>query len=178
MGTTLGALAAVGASGRGSPHAEVALPAAAFFDDAEMIDAVAEASAAVTHNHPEGIKGAKAVAEAIYLATKEKKEIKDIIMTKYGYDLDRTTDEIRPGYRFNETCQGSVPEAITCFLEGNSFEEVVRLAVSLGSDADTQACIAGSIAAVRYGVPEEIKREVIKRLPGDILSVYNKFCDI
>jgi len=161
-------------------------PVAAFFGGSflskpEFIEPVAAASAAVTHNHPEGIKGAQAVAEAIYLAshralsTKEKKEIKSIIKIKYGYDFYRTLDEIRPGYKFDETCQGSVPEAIICFFEGNSFEEVVRLAVSLGGDADTQAAISGSIAAARYGVPEEIKAEAIKRLPDDLLSVYYRF---
>ena len=156
-------------------------PVAEFFDDADFIDAVSEASAAVTHNHPEGIKGAMATAEAIYLAkyrreaTKDKKEIKDIIASKYGYNFDRTLDEIRPGYRFDETCQGSVPEALTCFFEGDSFEEVVRLAVSLGGDSDTQAAIAGSVAAARYGVPEEIKAEVLGRLPDDLMAVYYRF---
>jgi len=150
-------------------------PAAAYFHYPETIEAVAGASAAVTHNHPEGIKGAKAVAEAIYHAAKEKNDIKETIMAKYGYDLDRTADEIRPEYSFNETCQGSVPEAIICFLEGNDFEEVVRLAVSLGGDADTQASIAGSIAAARYGVPKELKTETIRRLPENLFDVYYRF---
>ena len=151
-------------------------PVGAFFNDADLIDKVAEASAAVTHNHPEGIKGAKAVADAIHLASSmDKKGIKNTLKIKHGYNFYRTLDKIRPGYRFDVTCQGSVPEAIICFFEGNSFEEVVRLAVSLGGDSDTQAAIAGSIAAARYGVPEEIKAEAIKRLPGDLLAVYNRF---
>jgi len=156
-------------------------PVAAFFDNEDYIEHVSAASAAVTHNHPEGIKGAQAVADAIYLAkyrnqaTKEKDEIKDIVNIKYGYNFFRTLDMIRPDYGFDETCQGSIPEALLCFFEGNSFEEVVRLAVSLGGDADTQAAISGSIAAARYGVPEEIKAEAIKRLPDDLLDVYNRF---
>lgn len=148
----------------------------AFFHRPEIVDKVAEASAAVTHNHPEGIKGAKAVADAIFHAkTKGKKEIKDIIKIKYGYNFYRTVNKIRPGYKFDETCQGSVPEAIICFFEGESFEEVVRLAVSLGGDSDTQAAIAGSIAAARYGVPKTIKDEVLKRLPEDLLAVYYRY---
>ena len=156
-------------------------PVGALFCKPEIIDKVAEASAATTHNHPEGIKGAKAVADTIFhaknrmLATKEKKDIKDIIKIKYGYNFYRTIDKIRPDYKFDATCQGSVPEAIICFFEGESFEEVVRLAVSLGGDSDTQASIAGAIAAARYGVPKKIKTEVIKRLPEDLLAVYYRF---
>jgi len=156
-------------------------PIPAYFEDYGFIGDVAEASAAVTHNHPEGIAGAKAVADAIFFAAcrgreaRGKEEIKTIINTKYGYDLDRTVAEIRPGYSFDVTCHGSIPEAIICFLEGDSFEEVLRLAVSLGGDSDTQAAIAGSIAAARYGVPAEIKAETIKRLPDDLLAVYRRF---
>ncbi len=128
------------------------------FDTLEETESVAEISASITHNHPEGIKGAQSVAAAIFMARngKSKKEIKDYIVGKYGYDLNRTCDEIRPRYGFNETCQGSVPEAIIAFLESHDYESAIRLAVSLGGDSDTQACIAGGIAEAFYGMPDEI----------------------
>lgn len=108
----------------------------------------ARLSAEVTHNHPEGIKGAEATASAIYLARTghSKAEIRDYITSEFGYDLSRTCDEIRPGYHHVESCQQTVPEAITAFLEGESFEDVLRTAVSLGGDSDTLTAIAGSIA--------------------------------
>ncbi len=111
-------------------------------------------SAEVTHNHPEGVKGAMAVAAAIYLARegKTKQQIKEYIEQKY-YRLDFTLDEIRPTYKFDVTCSGSVPQAIVCFLESTDFEDAVRNAVSLGGDGDTQAAIAGSIAEAFYGIP-------------------------
>ena len=104
-------------------------------------------SAEVTHNHPEGIKGAEATASAIYLARtgKTKGEIKTYIAENFGYDLSHTCDEIRPGYYHKESCQETVPEAITAFLEGESFEDVIRTAVSLGGDCDTLTCIAGAL---------------------------------
>lgn len=128
------------------------------FDTLEETESVAEISANITHNHPEGIKGAQSVAAAIFMARngRSKKEIKDYIVSKYGYDLNRTCDEIRPRYGFNETCQGSVPEAIIAFLESHDYESAIRLAVSLGGDSDTQACIAGGIAEAFYGMPDEI----------------------
>ena len=127
---------------------------------------LAEESAEVTHNHPEGIKGAQAIASAIYLARmgKSKQEIKEYIESEFDYDLSRTCDEIRPDYCFNETCQGCCPEAIIAFLEGKSFIDVIRTAVSLGGDCDTLTCIAGSVAEAFYGVPEELKAECRKRL--------------
>jgi ADP-ribosylglycohydrolase len=115
----------------------------------------ARKSAEVTHNHPEGIKGAQAVAAAVYLARtgKSKGEIKKFIADTFAYDLDRTIDEIRPGYDFDVSCQGSVPEAIIAFLESTDFANAVRLAVSLGGDSDTIACITGGIAEAFYQRP-------------------------
>ncbi len=129
---------------------------------------VAEISAAITHNHPEGIKGAQAVAAAIFLGRtgKTKAEIKEYVETRFGYDLSRTCEEIRPGYTFQESCQGTVPEAIIAFLDSTDFETAVRLAVSLGGDSDTLACITGGIAEAYYKeIPEEIARQMWSRLP-------------
>lgn len=145
--------------------------------DLETVRAMAGVSAAVTHNHPEGIKGAEATASAIFLARtgKSKAEIKAYIEEAFGYDLSRTCDEIRPGYHHVESCQETVPEAITAFLEGRSFEDVIRTAVSLGGDCDTLTCIAGSIAEGFYGVPEELKKECRNRLPQQLLNVLLRF---
>jgi ADP-ribosylglycohydrolase len=112
----------------------------------------AQKSAEVTHNHPEGIKGAQAAAAAVYLARigKRKDEIREFIVDVFDYDLDRTIDEVRPVYDFDVSCQGSVPEAIIAFLESNDYENAVRLAVSIGGDSDTIACIAGGIAEAFY----------------------------
>lgn len=143
----------------------------------ETLDA-AEESAAVTHNHPEGIKGAQAVAASIFLARrrKSKEEIKEYVMTKFTYDLNRTCDEIRPWYQFDETCQGSVPESIICFLESHDYESAVRLAVSLGGDADTMGAMAGSIAEAFYGgVPELIRAKTCRRLPDDFMDILYLF---
>jgi ADP-ribosylglycohydrolase len=132
----------------------------------------AKKSAEVSHNHPEGIKGAQAVASAVFLARqgKTKREIKKFITETFGYDLERTLAEIRPGYEFNESCQGSVPEAIIAFLESDDFESAVRLAVSLGGDSDTIACVAGAIAEAFYGeIPEGIVDMVSMILGPDIM---------
>ena len=102
-------------------------------------------------------------------------EIRDYIVKEFGYDLSRTCDEIRPDYEFDVSCQGSVPQAITAFLEGKTFEDVIRTAVSLGGDSDTIGAMAGSIAEAFYGVPEELKRECESRLPEDLLEVLKKF---
>ena len=147
------------------------------FDDIERTREIARNTAEVTHNHPEGIKGAEAVASAIFLARtgKTKKEIKEYIIREFGYDLSRTCDEIRPFYVHNESCQKTVPEAITAFLEGTDFEDVIRTAVSLGGDCDTLTCIAGSIAEAFYGVPQEMISECRSRLPEDMLVVLDRF---
>ena len=147
------------------------------YNDLETVRRMARLSADVTHNHPEGIKGAEAVASAIFLARtgSTKDEIKNYIGENFHYDLSRTCDEIRPNYRHVESCQETVPEAITAFLEGESFEDVIRTAVSLGGDCDTLTCIAGSIAEAYYGVPEELKEECRKRLPKELLVVLTRF---
>lgn len=149
----------------------------AFESEVEVLDQ-AKASAEVTHNHPEGIKGAQAIALAIFLSRKgsSKAFIKEEISKRFGYDLDRTIDGIRPAYSFDVSCQGSVPEAIIAFLESDSFEDAVRKAVSIGGDSDTIACMAGSIAEAFYGgVPEEIARETLSRLTTDLRSVVERF---
>ena len=150
--------------------------AAWLFDDLETIRHMARQSAEVTHNHPEGIKGAEATASAIFLARtgSTKAEIKNYIEEQFRYDLSRSCDEIRPGYH-QESCQETVPEAITAFLEGNSFEDVIRTAVSLGGDCDTLTAIAGSIAEGFYGVPEELKQQCRERLPEDLWKVLRRF---
>ncbi len=143
----------------------------------EEAEKLAEETARVTHNHPEGIKGAKATASAIYLARlgKSKAEIKTYIEDTYDYDLSRTLDAIRPGYRFDVTCQGSVPEAIIAFLESHDFEDAIRNAISLGGDSDTLAAITGSIAEAAYGIPDEIKGEALKFLDEDLRNKYLEF---
>ena len=140
---------------------------------------VARLTAEVTHNHPEGIKGAEATASAIFMARtgSSKDEIKAYIIQEFGYDLSKTCDEIRPKYHHVESCQQTVPEAITAFLEGNDFEDVIRTAVSLGGDCDTLTCIAGGIAEAFYEVPEEIMLECKKRLSDDMLDVIARFMD-
>ena len=148
------------------------------FDTLEETLEAAKRSAEVTHNHPEGIKGAQATAACIYLARtgKTKQEIKEYIEQTFGYNLNRTCDEIRPDYHFDVTCQGSVPESIIAFLESTDFENAVRLAVSLGGDADTMGAITGGIAEAFYGgVPKHIRKEVLKRLPNDFIGVMSKF---
>lgn len=134
-------------------------------------------TASVSHNHPEGIKGAQAVAAAMYMARVgySKEQIREIISVMFGHNLFRTIEEIRPTYRGGATCQNSVPEAIIAFLDGQDFEDVVRLAVSLGGDTDTQAAIAGSIAACVYPIPESIAIECEKRLTPDLLKIMNDF---
>ena len=148
------------------------------YGDVDQLLAAAEASASVSHNHPEGIKGAQAVALAIYRARTgaSKEAIREETAVRFQYDLNRTLDDIRPGYRFDVSCQGSVPEAILSFLESDDYETAVRLAISLGGDSDTMACIAGSIAAAFYGgVPDPIAYETRQRLPADLLAITNQF---
>ena len=137
------------------------------FDDLDTTRKVARWTSEVTHNHPEGVKGAEATASAIFMARtgRNKEEIKDYIINEFGYDLSRTCDEIRPNYYHVESCQKTVPEAITAFMEGNDFEDVIRTAVSLSGDCDTLTCIAGSIAEAYYGVPAALEIECEDRLP-------------
>ena len=148
------------------------------FDTLEETLEAAKQSAEITHNHPEGIKGAQATAVCIFMARagKSKQEIKEYIEQTFGYNLSRTCDEIRPDYHFDVTCQGSVPESIIAFLESTDFENAIRLAVSLGGDADTMGAITGGIAEAFYGgVPEHIRKEVLKRLPNEFIDVMQKF---
>jgi ADP-ribosylglycohydrolase len=148
------------------------------FNSIEDVKAEAERSAISSHDHPEGMKGAKAVASAVYYARhfKDKDKIKDLIEYEFGYDLSRKISEIREEYVFDESCQGSVPEAIIAFLDSISYEDAVRKAVSLGGDSDTLACIAGGIAEAYYGgVPVEIEKEARRRLPEEMLKVIDGF---
>lgn len=150
------------------------------YDTLEDVLKYAEISARVTHNHPEGIKGAQATAAAIFLAREGKsvKEICDYVEKQFGYPLSSMScDAIRPGYSMDESCQGSIPQAFCAFREGKDFENVVRLAVSLGGDSDTIAAIAGSIAEAMYGIPENIEKQVIERLDMQLLEVYFKFLE-
>lgn len=148
------------------------------FDTLEEVEKYAEISARVTHNHPEGIKGAKAVAAAIFLgrAGKSKEEILDYVERTYGYPISQMTcDKIRPTYHMDESCQNTVPQAFCAFREGNSFEEIARLAVSLGGDSDTLCCIACAMAEPIYGIPENIQQETVNRLDEELLTVLIRF---
>ena len=157
---------------------------------------VVKLSAEVTHNHPEGIKGALAVADAIFMCrfytggygddmgnavNKEyslsewKTRIKNHVEQEYSYDLNRTLDEIRPVYSFNESCQKTVPEAIIAFLESNDFEDAIRNAISLGGDSDTIAAITGSIAEAAYGIPQDIADRALDYLDGTLRAVYDRW---
>ena len=147
------------------------------FDTLDKTLEMAKVTAEVTHNHPEGIKGAQTTAAAIFLARTghSKPEIRQYVEQTFGYDLSCTCDEIRPGYRHVETCQQTVPEAIIAFLESNSFEDALRNAVSLGGDSDTLACITGGIAEAFYGMPSELQQETLKRLPEEMRAAYELF---
>ncbi len=138
----------------------------------------AQKSAEVSHNHPEGIKGAQATAVSVFLARSgnNKEDIKKHIEKTFAYNLDRTLDEIRPNYHFDVSCQGSVPESIIAFLESESVEDAIRKAVSLGGDSDTMACIAGAIAQAYYKtIPQHIIDEVAKILPHDFQTIVKNF---
>lgn len=172
-------------------------PCAWVYDCADLNKALVRArelakrSAAVTHNHPEGIKGAMAVSDVIVIcrhyfdfhdsdkSSEYKKIIKDHIENEYDYDLSKSLDEIRPNYGFYENCQGTVPEAIIAFLESTDFEDAIRNAISLGGDSDTLAAITGSIAEAAYGIPEEIKTTAYEYLDDSLKDVlqrwYNRY---
>ena len=148
------------------------------FRTLEETERVAEISAAITHNHPEGIKGAQATAAAIWMARsgKSKQEIKDYIEQRFGYDLDTHTDEIRKSYGWEDSCQGTVPPAIRAFLDSTDFESAVRIAVSLGGDSDTLACITGGIAEAFYGeIPSEILAVAMEKIPAGFQHVIKFF---
>jgi ADP-ribosylglycohydrolase len=153
-------------------------PVGLAFDSRETVLREAERSAVVTHNHPEGVKGAQATALAVFLARSgfPKEAIREELEARFDYDLHQTVEEIRPDYRFDVSCQGSVPQAIAAFLDSTSVEDAIRLAVSLGGDSDTQAAIAGGIAHAFYGdVPETIAGPVRARLPQEFLEIIDAF---
>jgi ADP-ribosylglycohydrolase len=138
----------------------------------------ASRSASVTHDHSEGIRGAQATAAAVFHARtyRDKGKLRDFITSQFGYDLSRSLDEIRPGYHFNETCYGTVPQAVIAFLESTSYEDAIRNAISLGGDADTLACITGGIAEAYYGgLPRDISDRVMGLLDDRIAAVVEKF---
>jgi len=147
------------------------------FDTMEQIEEYARISARVTHNHPEGIKGAQATAAAIYLARtgQSKADIKQYIELKYGYDLSRSLEVIRPGYHHVESCQETVPEAMIAFLESHDFEDAIRKAVSLGGDSDTLTAITGSIAEGFYGVPEWLAQKAVSMLDKPLRTVLKRW---
>ncbi len=142
--------------------------------------ALAALTASVSHNHPEGVKGAQAIAACVFFCKegKSKQEIKEYVEKTFDYNLNRRIADIRPTYDFDVSCQGSVPEAIIAFLEGNSFEEVIRLAVSLGGDSDTIACMAGAIAACMYPIPRDIAERCDSILTDDLREIKNQFIDL
>jgi ADP-ribosylglycohydrolase len=153
-------------------------PVGWYGNSVEDVMAEAQKSAEVTHNHPEGIKGAKATAVAVFMARvgKSKEDIKKFITDTFNYDLERKINEIRPDYAFDVSCQGSVPEALIAFLESADFESAIRLAISIGGDSDTIACITGGIAEAYYQViPEYIIENVLKILPKGLAKIVEKF---
>jgi ADP-ribosylglycohydrolase len=150
------------------------------FDTAEAVLAEAKRSAEVTHNHPEGIKGAQATALAVFLARQgeTKALIKDQIVRRFGYDLSQPLKTIRRTYRFDVSCQGSVPQALRAFLEADDYEDAVRKAVSLGGDSDTLACIAGGVAHAFFGpLPPEIEQAGLARLDERLLGIVREFSE-
>lgn len=150
------------------------------FDNLEDVLRYAKVYTEITHNHPEGIKGAQAIASCILLARngKNKSEIKEFVESRFNYNLSKSLDEIRPNYQFDVTCQGSCPQAIIAFLESENFEHSIRLAISLGGDSDTQACMTGGIAQAYYGsVPNEIKEKVYEILDDDLTGIVKLFCE-
>ena len=142
--------------------------------------ALAAVTAAVTHNHPEGVKGAQAIAASMFLCSegKSKEEIRDYVERVFDYDLHRKIEDIRPSYSFDVSCQGSVPEAIIAFLEGNDFEEVIRLAVSIGGDSDTIACMAGAIAACLYPIPDWMVEKCDAVLTDELRQIKDQFMEL
>ena len=149
------------------------------FNTEDEVLCEAAKTAGITHNHPEGVKGAQATALSVYLARlgHTKDEIREQISQRFGYNLHRTVDDIRPTYAFDISCQGTVPEAIIAFLNSRSYEDAVRNAISLGGDSDTLACIAGGIAEALYrDVPEGIRLKARGFLTPDLLRITDAFC--
>ena len=152
-------------------------PIGLYADTLEVVLRLSKLSAEVTHNHVEGVKGAQAIATAVFLARKgeSKEAIRNYIEKQFGYDLHAHIEDIREVYAFDASCQGSVPQAIIAFLDGNSFEEVIRLAISLGGDSDTIAAMAGSIAQPFYGVSQDISGYCYGILTPELRGILNKF---
>ena len=151
------------------------------FNSIDEVLKEAKLSAEITHNHPEGIKGAQATALTIYLARKgaDRDTIKKEINDRFGYNLDRSIDEIRANYTYDVSCQGTVPEAIISFLESRSYEDAIRNAISIGGDSDTLACITGSISEAFYGpVPEDFYKKVEVLLPAELMGPVKTFYDV
>ena len=150
------------------------------FDSMDEVLAEATRSAEVTHNHPEGVKGAQATAAAVFMARhgETKRRIKDSLEEMFGYDLGESLDDLRPTYRFDESCQGTVPAALIAFLESHDYEDAVRKAISLGGDADTLACITGAVAEAHYGgVPSHIAMPALQALDDRLRTVVERFCE-
>ena len=147
------------------------------FDTLDEVMAEAERTARVTYDHPEGIKGAQATAAAIFMARQRgsKEEMRHFIATRFGYDLRRTLDSIRPNYEFNESCAETVPEAIIAFLEATGFEDAIRNAISLGGDSDTLACITGGVTEAYYEIPSDIAKQAMKFIDEPIAKVVMEF---
>lgn len=151
-------------------------PAALIATSLEEALKFAEDVTEVTHDHPEGLKGAAATVHAIWLARQgaSPTDIRAEIANTYKYDLDRDVDSIRPTYRFNETCQETVPESIICALEAQSFEDAIRNAISIGGDSDTVGAIAGGLAEALFGIPDDLAKEGLSRIPDDMRVVVEK----
>lgn len=176
-----------GSAMRVSPCGWVSKLSEPFEEGLKLTEDLAKKSAEVTHNHPEGIKGAQATASSIFFmrhgksknAIEEyKNKLKDYIKNKYQYDLDFTLEEIRPIYKFDVSCQGSLPPALVSFLESENFEDAIRNAISIGGDSDTLGAITGSIAEAAYGIPEDIKNKAINYLDKKIKELYNKWVNL
>jgi ADP-ribosylglycohydrolase len=163
--------------GSGNGSAMRISPVGWYKDDLESVLQEAYRSAVVSHNHPEGIKGAQATAAAVYLARNgySKRKIKDYIQEKFGYNLSQSLGEIRSNYTFNPTCQGSVPQAMIAFIEAEDFEDAIRNAISIGGDSDTIACIAGGIAEAYYGINKDLVIEIEKHLDDQLIYSIHKF---
>jgi ADP-ribosylglycohydrolase len=146
--------------------------------EAELLE-LAAASAAVSHDHPEAIAGAQAVALAMWLARggTDRSDIRARIGSGFGYDLEQTVDQIRAWYRFDVSCKGTVPPAIVCALAAEDYQDAVRNAVALGGDSDTLACITGGIAEILYGLPDEVAREARNRLDAPLRAVVDRFSE-
>ena len=154
-------------------------PAGWLYDDLETSLEVARLVTDVTHNHPEGIKGAQATVMAIFLAREGEpiQSIRDRVQRRFGYDLDRSVDQCREEHIYNETCQICVPDAIICALDSDSYEDAVRNAVSLGGDADTLGAIAGSIAEIIHGIPDDLIAQAQPYLDESFTSIIEEFYD-